>query len=243
MFASDRKIVPPLALLAAFWLAGASPAPARGLELALIDRGDLGLPPAPQAGKRLESFAPVPLPAAPRDAAPETPRSAPAPDRRNVQAIPEIHRDFDALPAPVRRMREQLLEAAQSGDIEKLRPLLDVRDHATQLPQERQDGDAIAFLKSLAGDSEGREILAIIVDLLDTGYVRLHPGTEDEVYVWPYFYAMPLDRLTPPQTVELFRIVTAGDFEDMKKAGGYIFYSIGIGPDGSWRFFSAGEEQ
>jgi len=101
--------------------------------------------------------------------------------------------------------------------------------------------DVIDFLKSLSGDEAGREVLAIIVDLLDTGYVHLNAGKDDEVYVWPYFYAMPLDRLTPPQIVELFEIVTAGDFEDMKKAGGYIFYSIGIGPDGSWRFFTAGE--
>ena len=36
------------------------------------------------------------------------------------------------------------------------------------------------------------------------------------MYVWPYFFAVPLDRLTPRQRVELFKIVTAGDYEDMK---------------------------
>ncbi len=110
-----------------------------------------------------------------------------------------------------------------------------------QLALEDNEEDVIDFLKSLSGDEDGREVLAIITDLLDTGYVHLNVGQQNEVYVWPYFYAMPLDKLTPPQIVELFQIVTAGDFEDMKKAGGYIFYSIGIGPDGSWRFFTAGQ--
>lgn len=99
----------------------------------------------------------------------------------------------------------------------KLRPLLGVEDKATQLSLGDHEEDVIDFLKSLSGDEAGREVLAIIVDLLDTGYVHLNAGKDDEVYVWPYFYAMPLDKLTPPQIVELFEIVTAGDFEDMKR--------------------------
>jgi hypothetical protein len=52
---------------------------------------------------------------------------------------------------------------------------------------------------------------------------------------------VPLDRLTPPQRVELFKIVTAGDYEDMKSYGAYIFYRVGITPDGRWQFFVAGD--
>ena len=47
--------------------------------------------------------------------------------------------------------------------------------------------------------------------------------------------------LTAPQRVELFKIVKAGDFDDMKTYGTYIFYRVGITPDGRWSFFVAGD--
>ncbi|MGI8390378.1 hypothetical protein [Brucella anthropi] len=217
-------------------------AAANSFDLALADQSDfLQRPGGSAVTDESDSSSPIPLPGAlPRAVPRVSPDNAPTP-AASSKPMPEIHRDFDKLPEPVRLTRERMLEAARSGDIERLRPLLGVEDKATQLSLEDHEEDVIDFLKSLSGDEAGREVLAIIVDLLDTGYVHLNAGKDDEVYVWPYFYAMPLDRLTPPQIVELFEIVTAGDFEDMKKAGGYIFYSIGIGPDGSWRFFTAGE--
>jgi hypothetical protein len=76
---------------------------------------------------------------------------------------------------------------------------------------------------------------------VDAGFVKLDPGTPNELYVWPYFFGIPLDRLDPRQRVELFKIVTAGDYEDMKAFGTYIFYRVGITPEGSWAFFVAGD--
>ena len=47
--------------------------------------------------------------------------------------------------------------------------------------------------------------------------------------------------LTPQQKVELFRIVTGADYKDMLALGVYSFYRVGIGPDGAWHFFVAGD--
>jgi hypothetical protein len=149
--------------------------------------------------------------------------------------------DLSKLPFPARRMRELLLEAAQSGDVEKLRPYIGESDDATMLSFGGVDGDPIEFLKSLSGDGEGYEILAILEDVLQSGYVHFDPGSENELYIWPYFYGIPLDKLTPPQRVELYRLVTHGDYEDMKQFGAYNFYRIGITPQGRWRFFVAGD--
>lgn len=154
---------------------------------------------------------------------------------------PEIVYNLDRLPESVRRMHRLLLEAARSGEIEKLRPLIEPGDEGTQLSFGGVDGDPIEFLKGLSGDPDGQEILAIMEEVLSAGYVRLEVGTPNELYVWPYFFAMPLDRLTPPQRVELFKIVTAGDYEDMKTFGTYIFYRLGIDPEGRWAFFVAGD--
>ncbi len=155
--------------------------------------------------------------------------------------IPEVSYDLAALPFPTRRMRELLLEAAQEGQIEKLRQLIGVGDDATQLSFGGTDGDPIDFLKQESGDDNGHEILAILSEVLEAGYVHLDKGTENELFVWPYFFALPIDNLNDKQKVELFRIVTYGDFQDMKEFGGYIFYRVGISPSGRWEFFVAGD--
>lgn len=155
--------------------------------------------------------------------------------------LPEILYDLEKLPEPVRRMRQLILDAAKTGDIEKLRALIGTGDDATQLSLAEVEGDAIEFLRGLSGDTEGQEILAILEEVLTSGYVHLDPGTPQELYAWPYFFAMPLEKLTPEQRVELFKIVTAGDYEDMRNYGTYTFYRAGIAPDGQWVFFVAGE--
>lgn len=155
--------------------------------------------------------------------------------------LPEVIYDLARLPAPVRQKHQAIMEACKTGDIEKLRPLLDTGENATQLSFGGVDGDPIAYLKELSGDDEGQEILAILEEVLSAGYVHLDAGTPNDMYVWPYFVGIPLARLTAGQRVELFKIVTAGDYEDMKNYGSYIFYRIGITPDGKWSFFVAGD--
>ena len=155
--------------------------------------------------------------------------------------LPEIIYDIARLPEPVRRKREMIIETCKTGDLEKLRPLFDTGEDATQLSLSGIEGDPIAFLRELSGDKEGQEILAILEEVLSAGFVHMDAGTPNDMYVWPYFFAVPLNRLTPPQRVELFKIVTAGDYEDMKTYGTYIFYRVGITPDGRWSFFVAGD--
>lgn len=155
--------------------------------------------------------------------------------------LPEVLYDLSKLPEPVRRMHGLIVEACKSGDIEKLRPLIGMGDSMTQLSLTDIDGDPIEFLKGLSGDTEGQEILAIMEEVLDAGYVHLDAGKPEELYVWPYFFALPLDKLDARQRVELFKIVTAGDYDDMKQFGAYIFYRVGITPEGRWAFFVAGD--
>ncbi len=153
---------------------------------------------------------------------------------------PTVEYDLGKLPAPVRRLHGQLREAALTGDIEKLRPIIEANQEPP-LVSFGDDGDPVDHLKTLAGDPEGREILAILIEVLDAGYVHVDIGTPDEMYVWPYFARYPIDSLTGPQMVELFKLLTAGDYEDMKVYGTYLFYRVGIAPNGVWKFFVAGD--
>ncbi|MBL8584108.1 MAG: hypothetical protein JNL61_18015 [Rhizobiaceae bacterium] len=180
----------------------------------------------------------------PDEGAPDEADTPPDPNRPHISQDgppPEVFYDVSVLPEPVRRMRDLLLEATHKADIEALRPLLGSGDSMTQLSLGGLDGDPIQFLKDLSGDEQGHEILAIIEEVLSAGYVHLDVGTPNELYVWPYFFALPIDNMTPRQRVELFKIVTAGDYEDMKAFGAYIFYRVGITPEGRWAFFVAGD--
>ena len=173
-------------------------------------------------------------------AAPATPDAQPAtPDVAN-EPIPEVEYDFSKLPPPVKRLRDQLKEAAATGDITKLKPIIEANGEPPQFSF-NDIGDPIDYLKSLSGDPEGREILAILTEVLDAGYVHADAGTPDEMYIWPYFARYPVDKLTPPQLVELFKLIYAGDYEDMKNDGNYLFYRVGITPKGEWKYFIAGD--
>ncbi|PSH67970.1 hypothetical protein CU102_15490 [Phyllobacterium brassicacearum] len=163
------------------------------------------------------------------------------PNAKEGAPVPQVEYDVSKLPFPVQKMRELILTAAKSGSIEALRPLIGSGDDVTMLSLTDIDGDPLAYLKSLAGDQDGQEILAILVDVLESGYVHLDAGTADELYVWPYFFAYPLDKLDAKQKVELFQIVTAGDYDEMKQFGTYVFYRLGITPKGRWRFFVTGD--
>lgn len=162
-------------------------------------------------------------------------------DSGKIEELSEISYDLEALPFPARRMHQLILEATKSGDIEKLRPYIGTGESMTMLSLGGFEGDPIDFLREEAGDTNGHEIMAILEEILEAGYVHLDKGTDRELFVWPYFFAYPLDKLTDPQMVELFRIVTYGDFQDMKDFGGYIFYRAGITPSGRWTFFVAGD--
>ncbi|WP_064706771.1 hypothetical protein [Rhizobium bangladeshense] len=153
----------------------------------------------------------------------------------------EVIYDISKAPEPVRKMRQQIVEAAASGDLERLRPLIGTGSDQTQVTVGEATDDPISTLKDLSGDPDGNEILAIMLDIMSTGFVHVGQGTAEDMYVWPYFAEKDLKSLTPPERVELLRIVTAGDFADMQEFGGYNFYRLGITPDGKWKFFTAGD--
>ena len=153
-------------------------------------------------------------------------------------AVPEIITDLSRLPPPVARTRARILAAARSGELQQLAALM---NETTPIFSFTDDKDPVAFWKAVYPDSDGVEALSILITILETGFVQVDAGTPHEIYVWPYFVRMSLPALTPAQKVELFRIVTGADYKDMLAFGVYAFYRVGIGPDGTWHFFVAGD--
>ena len=149
---------------------------------------------------------------------------------------PEVNRGEEGLPPAVVKMRKRLLDAAYSGDLQRLK----IAIQSNEMPPVfsiNEIGDPIEYLKAQSGDGQGLELLAILTDVLEAPWTRLQPGTPQEVYVWPAFVATPPDKLDAAELVEIYKIVTSSDFEEMKNVGKYTFYTVGIGPDGTWHWF------
>jgi hypothetical protein len=155
-------------------------------------------------------------------------------------AGPESAADLSHLPPAVLRMRDRILAAARTGDLQTLLALMRANG-SMPVFSHTQKQDPTAYWKENYPDSEGVEILSILISILETQPVRIDASTPQETYLWPYFARLPVRSLTPAQKVELFRVVTGSDYKDMLERGRYVFYQVGIGPDGTWRYFVASE--
>ena len=148
---------------------------------------------------------------------------------------PKVLYDFNALPDPVKRMLEQIIVAAESGEIETMRPVLDSNELKPMVTAAYVE-DAIEFWKKASADGAGRDVLAAMLNVIASGFVRVGQG-QDEMYVWPYFAEIDLATLTPSQEVDLYRIVPSSLAVPMKKARKYSYYRLGISPTGVWHYF------
>lgn len=150
--------------------------------------------------------------------------------------VPELHKAADELPAQAAATRKKLLEAAYSGDMEKMRAVIQ-DTHPVPAFSVNEIADPIEYMKTQSGDGNGLELLAIMTDVLESGWAKVDAGTPQELYVWPYYAVLPMNKLTPPQLVEVYKLVTSSDFEEMKSTGIYSFYTVGIDKDGVWKYF------
>jgi hypothetical protein len=161
------------------------------------------------------------------------------PDARTGAEL-EISNDLSRLPPAVARTRERIVAAARSGELHQLVAVMEASEPPPVFSF-RQDKAPITFWKTSYPESEGVEILAIVLSILETGFVHVEQGTPEDVFVWPYFARLPLKQLAPQQKVELFRIVTGADYQGMLESGAYSFYRLGIAPDGTWMFLVSGD--
>jgi hypothetical protein len=172
---------------------------------------------------------------APLVPAAQPPAQPKAPAAPQGAAAPVVVYDFDALPDPIKNTLQHIVEAAQSGDIDEMLPVLQENELPPMLAAAAVS-DPIAFWKKASVDGEGRDILAAMLNVFSSGFVRTGKG-KDAMYVWPYFAEMDLTKLTPAQEVELYRIVPPDQALEMEKAGKYTYYRAGLGSDGVWHYF------
>jgi hypothetical protein len=161
--------------------------------------------------------------------------------KQQVRAAADLEVGYGTakLPAPVAEMREAILAAVRAGKIEELRHAYELNELKPELGAEPVS-DPVAHWKKISGDGEGLEVLAVLAEILDAGYVALPLGRDLEnnlIYVWPYFAEVPLQKLTPAQQVELLRLVPPAATKEMLRTGKYTHWRLAIGADGTWHHF------
>jgi hypothetical protein len=201
-----------------------------------------------QVRVRTETIRPQSVPQPYGELTPPAPQDAGGPHGGEPRAPAEpgadgaIIADAARLPPAVAGMRERILKAARLGDPQKLRALMQASG-AMPVFSHTQRLDPTAVWKDAYPDSEGVEALAILVTIMETAPVHVDVETPADTYIWPYFARLPLKTLTPVQKVDLFRIITGADYQAMLAANRYTFYRAGIAPDGTWRYFVAGDQR
>ena len=167
--------------------------------------------------------------------------TAPDADTRPTYQNLPVQRDLSALPFGVAAKRDALLKAARSGDVEKFRDIIKRQAGAPVLSFGGTD-DPVNFLRDSSNDGEGRELLAIMIELLEAPYALVPAENGDpDIYVWPAYATSDLIDLPPEQLVDVYKIVSHLDLEEMQLFGGWYFYRVGIDAHGEWRYFVAGD--
>jgi hypothetical protein len=154
-------------------------------------------------------------------------------------AAPKERAFHGALPPSVVDMREQILAAVHSGNIAELKGAIEWNEIKPDFGAKANE-DPIAYWKQMSSDGQGREILAVLGNLLALPPARIAIGRDAEnttVYVWPYLAELPPDGLRPGEEVDLYRLMTPAAAKAMREAKKWSWWRIAIGADGTWHTF------
>jgi hypothetical protein len=123
----------------------------------------------------------------------------------------------------------------KSGEIENLRTVLEMNELKPMVAVGAV-ADPIAYWKQHSASGDGRDVLAGLVAVLNSGFVKVKEGPE-VMYVWPYFAEKDLASLTPEEAAELNKLVPAPLAAAMLQSGKYGYYRVGIDANGVWHYF------
>lgn len=149
--------------------------------------------------------------------------------------------DLGRLPEAVRAKHDALLAAARAGDMAAIKAIIDNEPMPVTVSFGGPD-DPIAYLKETSADGEGRELLAILADLLESPFAAMDDGNGKASYVWPYLAASDdLSKMTPADQVVAMQLLGFDGMKNEQELGAWYSWRTFIGEDGDWQAFVAGD--
>ena len=162
-----------------------------------------------------------------------------APPKSSISKFSEPMTDAAALPRAVVAIRQKILQACATRDIEALRIPIDwneVRPLFERGVKRAPGEDPIERLKALSFDGKGEEILTLLRNVLRQAYVIETRGNT-KMFVWPAFALKPPVDPTPDERQLMLACVRFADLGRADKAGRPPPMRIGIAADGVWHYF------
>lgn len=139
------------------------------------------------------------------------------------------------LPAAVADTRAEVFQAATTCDFERLDELA---GEGFTYSFGEQD-DPIAHWRRQ--ESDGREPMRFLAGMLNRPYATVAVQGETQ-YVWPSAFSYDNWEDVPEADREALKpLYDEDDFAEFARFGGYMGYRVGIGADGQWLFFVAGD--
>ena len=166
-----------------------------------------------------------------------------------TQVAPQAERisdpltDLAALPARVAAMREKILEAVETRDIEALRPAIEWNETPPIFARggagPKGFAQMIEILKARSFDGKGLEVLDLLKAVFAQPYVRTTRGPVT-TYVWPAFAMRQRPDPSPDVRLAMYSCVRFANLGARNDIGLPLIERIGIGADGTWHYFWSG---
>jgi hypothetical protein len=152
-------------------------------------------------------------------------------------AAPQRYAPSD-LPPAVAETRRTLLIAAQSGDLDTLRPILAEPDHFRF--SYSVEPDPVVYWRDIRARRGGRPIMRKLAQALALPAARTDGGG----FVWPYLASLPAQAyadLDPETAADVSLLMTRARWNESAATVGYTGYRLSIGAEGTWTGFIAGD--
>lgn len=152
-----------------------------------------------------------------------------------------VSSDLSALPAPVLKTYEALLDAARAGDFDGLEQV------RAKKGQDMQIGFGAAetitdFLTANSLSGDGIDAMAGLIEILEAPYAEVDAGDGTVFYMWPFLAGLDdLGALTLEQRLEAYRLVDADALDDFAEYGGWLATRMIIEANGRWTAIVAGD--
>ncbi|MBI5312897.1 MAG: hypothetical protein HZB28_07225 [Methylocystis sp.] len=147
--------------------------------------------------------------------------------------------DLALLPAPVAKIRDKILAATETGEIEALRIPIDWNETRPLFAKSgafKAGTDPIEILKALSFDRKGRETISLIRAIFAQPLVKIVRGPTT-LYEWPAFARHPQQPANEEEARARWRCVRFSDLIRSNAEGKPRATRIGIGSDGVWHYF------
>ncbi len=146
------------------------------------------------------------------------------------------------LPGPVAETRRAIVAAAITCYIDELGRLAGVGPNGRPGPELVTSFGGEGFSSLLEWEDDGQAPLALLVRLLG-----LPPGSQEyedlpTIYYWPRAFLYDTwDEIPEEDIADLLTVFTQEELDEISGFGSYAGWRVGIGEDGEWRFFVAGD--